>query len=171
MDFEDKLNKPIKKKLTERQLKALAEGRKKQKIKREKELIIETKHRQRKERVEREKVLNEQEEIKIYNRLMQKGNNKIREWKNIKYKHLDKATTIQEYNELKHMLDQIDEEDVLTGTHIEKLQAGMEYYRETPNIPETIEENDEEADEIIPPTLVNIGDNPNLAFLQDPRDI
>ena len=51
MDFEDKLNKPIKKKLTERQLKALAEGRKKQKIKREKELIIETKHRQRKERI------------------------------------------------------------------------------------------------------------------------
>ena len=168
MDFEDRLQKP-KKKLTEKQLRALADGRKKQKIKREKEIIQETKTRQRKERLEREKVLNEQEEIKIYNKLMKQGNDKIREWKEIKYKHLDKATTIQEYNELKHLLDQIDEEDVLTGTHIEKLQQGLEYYQPTQEPIDPIENDTDEEGELNVPNekveyeLVNI--------LQDPRDI
>lgn len=168
MDFEDRLQKP-KKRLTDKQLKALADGRKKQKIKREKEIIQETKNRQRKERLEREKVLNEQEEIKIYNKLMKQGNEKIREWKDIKYKHLDKATTIQEYNELKHLLDQIDEEDVLTGTHIDKLQQGLEYYKPTQEPIDPIENDTEEEEELNVPNekveyeVVNI--------LQDPRDI
>ena len=155
--------------MTEKQLKALADGRKKQKIKREKEIIQETKFRQRKERLEREKVLNEQEEIKIYNKLMKSGNDKIRKWKDIKYKHLDKATSINEYNELKYILDQITEEDVLTGSHVEILQSGLEHYTESTesNPIEHIEEEEEIPDS--PP----ITDSPQfrLAMLQDPRDI
>jgi len=168
MDFEDRLHKP-KKKLTEKQLRALADGRKKQKIKREKEIIQETKTRQRKERLEREKVLNEQEEIKIYNKLMKKGNEKIREWKDIKYKHLDKAQTITEYNELKHLLDQIDEEDVLTGTHIEKLQQGLEFFRPTPLPTEPDPEDTDDEGELDAPKEREETDIFNI--LQDPRDI
>ena len=168
MDFEERLHKP-KKKLTDKQLRALADGRKKQKIKREKEIIQETKTRQRKERLEREKVLNEQEEIKIYNKLMKKGNEKIREWKEIKYKHLDKATSIQEYNDLKHLLDQIDEEDVLTGTHIDKLQQGLEYYTPTPepSDPEPEDAVDEEPLE----NPKDLEESHIVNILQDPRDI
>ena len=168
MDFEERLQKP-KKKLTDKQLRALAEGRKKQKIKREKEIIQETKTRQRKERLEREKVLNEQEEIKIYNKLMKQGNDKIREWKDIKYKHLDKATTIQEYNDLKHLLDQIDEEDVLTGTHIDKLQQGLEYYQPTQEPTDPDPEDAEEEEELDAPK--EIEENEIVNILQDPRDI
>ncbi len=168
MDFEERLQKP-KKKLTEKQLRALADGRKKQKIKREKEIIQETKTRQRKERLERERVLNEQEEIKIYNKLMKKGNDKIREWKDIKYKHLDKANTIQEYNDLKHILDQIDEEDVLTGTHIDKLQQGLEYYRPPTEPTHPDPEDDEEEEDVETPKDV---EEPHIVnILQDPRDI
>ncbi len=168
MDFEDRLQKP-KKKLTDKQLRALADGRKKQKIKREKEIIQETKTRQRKERLEREKVLNEQEEIKIYNKLMKQGNDKIREWKDIKYKYLDKASSIQEYNDLKHLLDQIDEEDVLTGTHIEKLQQGLEYYQPTPEPTDPDPEDAEEEEELDAPN--EIEENEIVNILQDPRDI
>tara|TARA_R110000823_G_scaffold39796_4_gene106108 strand:+ start:1640 stop:2146 length:507 start_codon:yes stop_codon:yes gene_type:complete len=168
MDFEERLNKP-KRKLTEKQLKALAEGRKKQKIKREKEIIIETKHRQRRERVEREKVLNEQEEIKIYNKLMKKGNDKIREWKMIKYRHLDKANNIKEYNELKAVLDTIDEEDVLTGTHIEKLQQGIDQYKPKNPSPEPEEEAEDETEET-PPNSPPPPEEP-IQLLIDPRDI
>lgn len=168
MDFEERLQKP-KKKLTDKQLRALAEGRKKQKIKREKEIIQETKTRQRKERLEREKVLNEQEEIKIYNKLMKQGNDKIREWKEIKYKHLDKATSIQEYNDLKHLLDQIDEEDVLTGTHIDKLQQGLEYYQPTQEPTDPDPEDAEEEEELDAPK--EIEENEIVNILQDPRDI
>jgi hypothetical protein len=171
MDFEDRLEKP-KKRLTDKQLQALADGRKKQKIKREKEIIQETKTRQRKERLERERVLNEQEEIKIYNKLMKQGNDKIREWKDIKYKHLDKATTIQEYNELKYLLDQIDEEDVLTGTHIEKLQQGLEYYQQTerPSLPIDPIENDTDEEEELDVPNEKVEDE-IVNILQDPRDI
>jgi|TARA_R110002049_G_scaffold234276_1_gene407511 hypothetical protein len=168
MDFEERLNKP-KRKLTEKQLKALAEGRKKQKIKREKEIIIETKHRQRKERIEREKVLNEQEEIKIYNKLMKKGNDKIREWKMIKYRHLDKANNIKEYNELKAVLDTIDEEDVLTGTHIEKLQQGIDQYKPKNPSPEPEDSGEDETEEI-PPNSPPPPEEP-IQLLIDPRDI
>ena len=167
MDFEERLNKP-KRKLTEKQLKALAEGRKKQKIKREKEIIIETKHRQRKERVEREKVLNEQEEIKIYNKLMKKGNDKIREWKMIKYRHLDKANNIKEYNELKAVLDTIDEEDVLTGNHIEKLQQGIDQYKPKNPSPEPEEDVEDETEETPPNSPPP--EEP-IQLLIDPRDI
>ena len=168
MDFEERLQKP-KKKLTEKQLRALADGRKKQKIKREKEIIQETKTRQRKERLERERVLNEQEEIKIYNKLMKKGNDKIREWKEIKYKHLDKAPSIQEYNELKQILDQIDEEDVLTGTHIDKLEQGLEYYRPPtePTHPDPEDADEEEDIEI----HKDVEESQIVNILQDPRDI
>ena len=168
MDFEERLNKP-KRRLTEKQLKALAEGRKKQKIKREKEIIIETKHRQRKERVEREKVLNEQEEIKIYNKLMKRGNDKIREWKMIKYRHLDKADNIKEYNELKAVLDTIDEEDVLTGSHIEKLHRGMDQYKPQNHENQEAEESEEEIEEN-PPTPPPKIEEP-IQLLIDPRDI
>lgn len=167
MDFEERLNKP-KRKLTEKQLKALAEGRKKQKIKREKEIIIETKHRQRKERIEREKVLNEQEEIKIYNKLMKRGNDKIREWKQIKYRHLDRANNIKEYNELKTILDTIDEEDVLTGNHIEKLQQGVEQYKPKNPDPDSENEPDDETEEIPPNSPPP--EEP-IQLLIDPRDI
>tara|TARA_R110001592_G_scaffold85314_3_gene251967 strand:+ start:4757 stop:5332 length:576 start_codon:yes stop_codon:yes gene_type:complete len=142
MDFEQHLDKP-KRKLTKKQLESLAEGRKKQKVKKEREIIKETRVRQRQERLERERVLNEQKEIEIYNKLMERGNKKIEEFKSIKYKYLEKATSIEEYNDLKQIVDQITEEDILTGEHIEKLKEGLEEFRILPTIEE--EEELEEA--------------------------
>ena len=148
MDFESQLEKP-KRKLTDKQLKSLADGRKKAKIKKEKEIIKETKTRQRKERLYREGVLNEQKEIEIYNKLMEKGNKKIKNWKNIKYKYMEKATTIEEYTDLKDILDQITEEDILNGDYIDKLQEGQEHFRIRPPTPplSPIEEEDEDFEE------------------------
>jgi hypothetical protein len=145
MDFETKLKKPTRK-LTDKQLKALAEGRRKAKVKKEEKIIKETKARQRAERLERERVLNEQKEIEIYNKLMEKGNKKIEEFKEIKYKYMEKASSIEEYNDLKEILDQITEEDILTGAHIDKLRQGEELFRVQPPTPEP-ESEDEEVEE------------------------
>ena len=88
---------------------------------------------------------------------MKKGNDKIREWKMIKYRHLDKANNIKEYNELKAVLDTIDEEDVLTGNHIEKLQQGIDQYKPKNPSPE-------------PPNSPPPPEEP-IQLLIDPRDI
>jgi hypothetical protein len=140
MDFEEKLKKPARK-LTKRQLEALAEGRRKQKIKKEREIIQATRAQQRKERLERERVLNEQKEIEIYNKLMAKGNKKIEEFKKIKYRYMEKASSIEEYNDLKQIVDSITEEDILTNEHINKLKEGVEQFRILPELPEEGEED------------------------------
>tara|TARA_R110002167_G_scaffold5159_7_gene24168 strand:+ start:243 stop:761 length:519 start_codon:yes stop_codon:yes gene_type:complete len=169
--FEDKLVKP-RGKLTAKQQKEFKLGKQKEKIKKEKHIISQTKARQRKERAERVSVLNEQKEIEIYNKLMVKGNAKINEFSTIKYKYLAQAESIEDYHDLKHVFDQITEEDVLSGRHIEKLQSGLDDLtpQELEDIEEELDEElllekEEECSESNPETQ-----NP-LVQITDPRDI
>lgn len=121
-----------KKELSSKQLKALAKGRAKLKAKKEgtyspeEERKVEAiKVRQREQRLERQAVLDEKKEIDIYNKLMKKGNDKIQEFKMMKYKWLDKAPSMKEYTQFKNILDTITEEDVLNDYHIDKLNDSM----------------------------------------------
>ena len=162
--FEDKLVKP-RGKLSVKQMKEFKLGKEKEKIKKEKALIKGTKARQRKERAERVSVLNEQKEIEIYNKLMAKGNTKINEFSTIKYKYLAQAESIEDYHDLKHVFDQITEEDILAGKHIEKLQLGIDELS-PPQILEEIKEDDEEEDEITEERI-----DPIYPDIEDPREI
>ena len=162
--FEDKLVKP-RGKLSVKQMKEFKLGKEKEKIKKEKALIKGTKARQRKERAERVSVLNEQKEIEIYNKLMAKGNTKINEFSTIKYKYLAQAESIEDYHDLKHVFDQITEEDILAGKHIEKLQLGIEELS-PPQIVEEIIEEEEEEDEITEERI-----EPIYPDIEDPREI
>ena len=162
--FEDKLVKP-RGKLSVKQMKEFKLGKEKEKIKKEKALIKGTKARQRKERAERVSVLNEQKEIEIYNKLMAKGNTKINEFSTIKYKYLAQAESIEDYHDLKHVFDQITEEDILAGRHIEKLQLGIDDLS-PPQILEEIKEDDEEEDEITEERI-----DPIYPDIEDPREI
>ena len=162
--FEDKLVKP-RGKLSVKQMKEFKLGKEKEKIKKEKALIKGTKARQRKERAERVSVLNEQKEIEIYNKLMAKGNTKINEFSTIKYKYLAQAESIEDYHDLKHVFDQITEEDILAGKHIEKLQLGIDELS-PPQILEEIKEDDEEEDELIEERT-----EPIYPDIEDPREI
>tara|TARA_R110000765_G_scaffold4910_2_gene15394 strand:+ start:3498 stop:4010 length:513 start_codon:yes stop_codon:yes gene_type:complete len=167
--FEDKLVKP-RGKLTAKQQKEFKLGKQKEKIKKEKHIISQTKARQRKERAERVSVLNEQKEIEIYNKLMIKGNAKINEFSTIKYKYLAQAESIEDYHDLKHVFDQITEEDVLSGRHIEKLQSGLDDLT-----PQELEDIEEELDEEILFEKEEEFENPEtqspLTQITDPRDI
>ena len=167
--FEDKLVKP-RGKLTAKQQKEFKLGKQKEKIKKEKHIISQTKARQRKERAERVSVLNEQKEIEIYNKLMVKGNAKINEFSTIKYKYLAQAESIEDYHDLKHVFDQITEEDVLSGRHIEKLQSGLDDLT-----PQELEDIEEELDEEILFEKEEEFENPEtqspLTQITDPRDI
>ena len=162
--FEDKLVKP-RGKLSVKQMKEFKLGKEKEKIKKEKALIKGTKARQRKERAERVSVLNEQKEIEIYNKLMAKGNTKINEFSTIKYKYLAQAESIEDYHDLKHVFDQITEEDILAGKHIEKLQLGIDELS-PPQILEEIKEAEEEEDEITEERI-----EPIYPDIEDPREI
>lgn len=167
--FEDKLVKP-RGKLTAKQQKEFKLGKQKEKIKKEKHIISQTKARQRKERAERVSVLNEQKEIEIYNKLMVKGNAKINEFSTIKYKYLAQAESIEDYHDLKHVFDQITEEDVLSGRHIEKLQSGLDDLT-----PQELEDIEEELDEELLLEKEEEYENPEtqnpLVQITDPRDI
>lgn len=167
--FEDKLVKP-RGKLSVKQMKEFKLGKEKEKIKKEKALIKGTKARQRKERAERVSVLNEQKEIEIYNKLMAKGNTKINEFSTIKYKYLAQAESIEDYHDLKHVFDQITEEDVLSGRHIEKLKSGLDDLT-----PQELEDIEEELDEEILFEKEEEFENPEtqspLTQITDPRDI
>ena len=126
-----------KKELTKKQLTALAKGRAKMKAKREgtyEEQLIEEKEvkkveqiriKQREQRLDRQKVLDEKKEIAIYNKLMKKGNDKINKFKEMKYKWLDKAPSMKEYTQFKNILDNITEDDVLNDYHIDMLNDSM----------------------------------------------
>ena len=126
-----------KKELSKKQLTALAKGRAKMKAKREgtyEEQLIEEKEvkkveqiriKQREQRLDRQKVLDEKKEIAIYNKLMKKGNDKIDKFKEMKYKWLDKAPSMKEYTQFKNILDNITEEDVLNDYHIDILNDSM----------------------------------------------
>ena len=126
-----------KKELTKKQLTALAKGRAKMKAKREgtyEEQLIEEKEvkkveqiriKQREQRLDRQKVLDEKKEIAIYNKLMKKGNDKIDKFKEMKYKWLDKAPSMKEYTQFKNILDNITEDDVLNDYHIDMLNDSM----------------------------------------------
>ena len=128
-----------KKELTKKQLTALAKGRAKMKAKRdgtyngetseqeEKEVrnVEAIKVRQREQRLDRQKVLDEKKEIDIYNKLMKKGNDKINKFKEMKYKWLDKAPSMKEYTQFKNILDNITEDDVLNDYHIDMLNDSM----------------------------------------------
>lgn len=119
-----------KKELTDKQRKALAAGRKKLKSKRDNDdiEISAIKTRQKEERHERKRVADEKREIEIYNRLMEKGNEKIEKFKQHKYKWLDQAKNVKEYSEFKSVLDTITEEDILHDTHIGKLKHSLSSY-------------------------------------------
>tara|TARA_R110000822_G_scaffold4884_7_gene20935 strand:+ start:114 stop:611 length:498 start_codon:yes stop_codon:yes gene_type:complete len=162
--FEDKLVKP-RGKLSVKQMKEFKLGKEKEKIKKEKALIKGTKARQRKERAERVSVLNEQKEIEIYNKLMAKGNTKINEFSTIKYKYLAQAESIEDYHDLKHVFDQITEEDILAGRHIEKLQLGIDDLS-PPQILEEVKGEEEEEDEITEERI-----DPIYPDIEDPREI
>ena len=162
--FEDKLVKP-RGKLSVKQMKEFKLGKEKEKIKKEKALIKGTKARQRKERAERVSVLNEQKEIEIYNKLMAKGNTKINEFSTIKYKYLAQAESIEDYHDLKHVFDQITEEDILAGRHIEKLQLGIDDLS-PPQILEEVKGEEEEEDEITEERI-----EPIYPDIEDPREI
>ena len=126
-----------KKELSKKQLTALAKGRAKMKAKRDgtyEEQLIEEKEvrnveaikvRQREQRLDRQKVLDEKKEIDIYNKLMKKGNDKINKFKEMKYKWLDKAPSMKEYTQFKNILDNITEDDVLNDYHIDMLNDSM----------------------------------------------
>ena len=126
-----------KKELSKKQLTALAKGRAKMKAKREgtyEEQLIEEKEvkkveqiriKQREQRLDRQKVLDEKKEIAIYSKLMKKGNDKIDKFKEMKYKWLDKAPSMKEYTQFKNILDNITEEDVLNDYHIDILNDSM----------------------------------------------
>ena len=157
-DFEEKLQKPKKRRLTQKQKDALAEGKRRAKIKREQAIIQETKAKQRLERTERQKVVDEQKEIEIYNRLMQKGNDKINKWKKIKYKYMSMADSMSDYNELKEVVQSITEEDVLTGKHIEYLKEVVDAYK-NPQKEEMLARENMEKISFLPLLLIKISDS------------
>mgnify|MGYP003114480085 CR=1 FL=1 len=139
-----------KKELSRRQKDALAKGRAKLKQKRTGTVIEEDtvsippinqyKGRQREERLERQKVLDEKREIDIYNKLMKKGNDKINKFKELKYKWLDEAPTMKEYTQFKGVMDNITEEDILNDYHIDKLNDGLSSFMPIQDVIEEYEE-------------------------------
>ena len=150
----------VKKELTDKQKKALATGRKKLKAKRQGEDIDSSniKTRQREERKQREKVLDEKKEIEIYNRLMEKGNEKIERFKRQKYAWLDKASNVKEYSQFKSVLDTITEEDILHDTHIDKLKESLSTHtrKEEPEPEPDYADDENSEDEARPADLDDV---------------
>ena len=124
----EKERKPSSKPLTKKQKEALAKGRARLREKRAgvgddvPDQAVKT--RQKEERLARQRVLDEKREIDIYNKLMKKGNDKIAKFVDLKYKWLDKASSVKEYKDMKAVLDTITEEDILEDSHIPKLVEG-----------------------------------------------
>ena len=80
------------------------------------------------------------------------------------------AESIEDYHDLKHVFDQITEEDVLSGRHIEKLQSGLDDLT-----PQELEDIEEELDEEILFEKEEEFESPEtqspLVQITDPRDI
>lgn len=115
----NKTEKP-KKKLSEAQLKALAKGRAKVAEKRklaeqknnDKE-IVKTRTIQKKEYKSKNKTIQLKKEEAIQERLKQESINRIEAFTRLKYKYMDKAKTLQELDDMKTVLDDIQEEDLM----------------------------------------------------------
>lgn len=115
----NKTEKP-KKKLSEAQLKALAKGRAKVAEKRklaeqknnDKE-IVKTRTIQKKEYKSKNKTIQLQKEEEIQNRLKQESINRIEAFTKLKYKYMEQAKTLQELDDMKMVLDDIQEEDLM----------------------------------------------------------
>tara|TARA_R110000823_G_scaffold16291_1_gene52075 strand:- start:828 stop:1307 length:480 start_codon:yes stop_codon:yes gene_type:complete len=115
----NKTEKP-KKKLSEAQLKALAKGRAKVSEKRrlaeqknnDKE-IVKTRTIQKKEYKSKNKTIQLKKEEAIQERLKQESINRIEAFTRLKYKYMDKAKTLQELDDMKTVLDDIQEEDLM----------------------------------------------------------
>ncbi len=86
----------------------------------EQKLLVETRKRQEQERERKKKTLDEQEELKIKNKLQSKRQSKIDNFKLLKYKYMNKCKTLKEMRDFKDMIDGIDE-DMLENT--EKLRS------------------------------------------------
>ena len=115
----NKTEKP-KKKLSEAQLKALAKGRlkvaEKRKLAEQKnndKEIVKTRIIQKKEYKSKNKTIQLQKEEEIQNRLKQESINRIEAFTRLKYKYMDKAKTLQELDDMKTVLDDIQEEDLM----------------------------------------------------------
>ena len=115
----NKTEKP-KKKLSEAQLKALAKGRAKVAEKRklaeqknnDKE-IVKTRTIQKREYKSKNKTIQLQKEEEIQNRLKQESINRIESFTRLKYKYMNQAKTLQELDDMKTVLDDIQEEDLM----------------------------------------------------------
>ncbi len=115
----NKTEKP-KKKLSEAQLKALAKGRAKVAEKRklaeqknnDKE-IVKTRTIQKREYKSKNKTIQLQKEEEIQNRLKQESINRIEAFTKLKYKYMEQAKTLQELDDMKMVLDDIQEEDLM----------------------------------------------------------
>lgn len=115
----NKTEKP-KKKLSEAQLKALAKGRAKVAEKRklaeqknnDKE-IVKTRTIQKKEYKSKNKTIQLKKEEEIQERLKQESINRIEAFTKLKYKYMEQAKTLQELDDMKMVLDDIQEEDLM----------------------------------------------------------
>lgn len=115
----NKTEKP-KKKLSEAQLKALAKGRAKVAEKRkmaeqknnDKE-IVKTRTIQKREYKSKNKTIQLKKEEEIQNRLKQESINRIEAFTRLKYKYMEQAKTLQELDDMKTVLDDIQEEDLM----------------------------------------------------------
>ena len=115
----NKTEKP-KKKLSEAQLKALAKGRakvlEKRKLAEQKnndKEIVKTRTIQKKEYKSKNKTIQLKKEEAIQERLKQESINRIEAFTRLKYKYMDKAKTLQELDDMKTVLDDIQEEDLM----------------------------------------------------------
>ena len=115
----NKTEKP-KKKLSEAQLKALAKGRakvlEKRKLAEQKnndKEIVKTRTIQKKEYKSKNKTIQLKKEEAIQERLKQESINRIESFTRLKYKYMNQAKTLQELDDMKTVLDDIQEEDLI----------------------------------------------------------
>jgi len=107
--------KKVKRKLTDKQLDALAQGRKKaeekRRLKTNSKIEIETVQVKKEEKTNKKKLLAEQE---IFKKLIEKENQqqKIKKWEGIRVSSLSKCESVEDYKLLEEYLDKFNDEDI-----------------------------------------------------------
>jgi len=107
--------KKVKRKLTDKQLDALSQGRKKaeekRRLKTNSKIEIETVQVKKEEKTNKKKLLAEQE---IFKKLIEKENQqqKIKKWEGIRVSSLSKCESVEDYKLLEEYLDKFNDEDI-----------------------------------------------------------
>lgn len=138
-----------KRQLTQAQLDGLAKGRAKVKAKRD------AKNKQPPTRTEeikearkiRNKTIREQKELELQRKLEKDHDEKVAKFNDIKYKYMDRCKTLREMNEMKALLDDIEEEECYNLPALGKKIAEkikLKYYNNNNGEERNREEREEE---------------------------